>query len=192
MSAAARNAALTLGAVALAAAYPLLVYVLIRQGRIRHAGLVLLAVVLVRFLAGGSWRGWSLAVLVAGTLMVAAIATTNSELLVRLYPVVVNVVLLSAFAVTLWRPPSMIERIARSTGVALDAAGVQYVRNVTVVWVGFFVVNGGIALATAMAASREVWALYNGLLSYLIAGVLFGAERLVRSAFRRRMARVTQ
>ena len=48
--------------------------------------------------------------------------------------------------------------------------------------------NGAIALITALFASREVWAIYNGLLSYLIAGALFVGERLIRPVFRRRLA----
>src|SRR5208337_3392697 len=103
----------------------------------------------------------------------------NSEMLARLYPVAVSSVMLAAFALTLVRPPSMVERIARASGAALDIAGVRYTRNVTIVWCVFFAANGCVALATALAGSRQAWALYNGLLSYLLAGALLAGERLV-------------
>ena len=55
-------------------------------------------------------------------------------------------------------------------------AAVVYTRRVTQVWCGFFVVNGLIAVATALWASTAVWTLYNGLLSYVAMGVLMGGD----------------
>jgi uncharacterized membrane protein len=48
------------------------------------------------------------------------------------------------------------------------------------VWCGFFILNGCMAAWTAFAASRETWALYNGLISYLLMGVLFAGEWVFR------------
>lgn len=48
--------------------------------------------------------------------------------------------------------------------------------------------NGGIALATALWADDKVWALYNGLVSYVLIGLLMGGEYLVRLWVRRRDA----
>ena len=127
--------------------------------------------------------------LATGTVFAAAIVATNSELLARLYPVGVSVTMLAVFGWTLLRPPSMVERIARATGVVLDEAGVRYTRTVTIVWCAFFIANGTVALATALAGSREAWALYNGLLSYLLAGAILVGERVVREVVRRRAAR---
>jgi uncharacterized membrane protein len=80
----------------------------------------------------------------------------------------------------------MIERFARLSEPELSPAGVRYTRHVTQVWCAFFVVNGAIAAYTAAFASREAWALYNGLIAYVLMGVLFGGERLVR----RRLMRI--
>jgi uncharacterized membrane protein len=41
-------------------------------------------------------------------------------------------------------------------------------------------VNGGIALATALWGSFEVWSLYNGLIAYLLMAILLGGEYVVR------------
>lgn len=183
-----RSAALTVGAVALAALYPALVYLLMHQGQVRYAGIVLLAVVLARWLAPGPKPGHVAGALALGAVLAVAIAVTSSETLARLYPVAVNATLLAAFALTLWHPPTMIERIARASGVALDAAGIRYTRNVTRLWCGFFAANGGVALLTALMGSPEAWALYNGLVSYLIAGSIFLGERLVREWVLRRSA----
>jgi len=180
------------GSVALLAAYPFGVYFLMGRGNLRIAGLALVAVLAIRLLTPGAPRLQALAALATGTVFAAAIVATNSELLARLYPVGVSATMLAVFGWTLLRPPSMVERIARATGAVLDEAGVRYTRAVTVIWCVFFIANGAVAFATAVAGSREAWALYNGLLSYLLAGALLVGERLVRELVRRRATRVAR
>jgi uncharacterized membrane protein len=179
---------LSQGSLLLAAMYPVAVYLLLDQGAVRLAGLLLIAALLLRFAVPGARRGETLALIALGVAFAAAILLTGSEQLARLYPVGVSLVLLVVFGLTLLNPPSMIERFARATGATLDAAGERYTRTLTVTWCGFFFCNGAIALYTAVAASREWWALWNGLLSYLLAGSLLIGERLVRPLLRRRLA----
>jgi uncharacterized membrane protein len=124
-------------------------------------------------------------------LVVAAVAMVglyDAELGVRIYPVAMSMALLWAFARSLWLPPSMIERFARLVEPYLDARGVRYTRKVTMVWIGFFALNGGIALWTALAGSWLQWTLYNGAISYGLVGLLFAGEYLVRRRVRRRGA----
>ena len=108
----------------------------------------------------------------------------------KLYPVLVNAVLLIVFGLSLWRPPSVVERLARLTQPDLPPRGVAYTRQVTRVWCAFFVVNGGLAAATALWASDAVWALYNGLLAYGLMGALFAGEWLVRQRVMKRHGHV--
>ena len=72
------------------------------------------------------------------------------------------------------------KRIARLENPNLPAAGVRYTRQVTQVWCAFFVLNGLVATWTAVWSSREIWALYNGFLSYIAMGLLFAGEWLMR------------
>ena len=74
----------------------------------------------------------------------------------------------------------MVERLARLRNPELPAAGVRYTRQVTQVWCAFFIVNGLIAVWTAVWSSREVWAVYNGFIAYLAMGALFAGEWLLR------------
>ncbi len=188
MTLASRTGLLAPGTVLLAAAYPVAVYFLLDRGAVRLAGLLLIAVLAARLFVPAARRGEALALLAVGALFAATLTITGSELMARLWPVAVSAVMLAAFAATLVRPPSMIERIARATGAELDAAGVQYTRTVTVIWCGFFVANGVLALGTALYASREWWVLYNGFISYLLAGALLAGERLIRPHVQRRLA----
>ena len=123
----------------------------------------------------------------AGALLLAGAAVwANALLPLKLYPVLVNAALLAAFAYSLASPPSMVERMARMSEPDLPPQAVAYTRIVTQVWCGFFVVNGAIALGTALWATPAVWSLYNGVIAYVLMGVLFAIEYLVRISFKRR------
>ncbi len=83
----------------------------------------------------------------------------------------------------LFNPLTVIERIARLTDPHLPRAGIEYTRKITLVWCGFFLGNGLIALYTTLYASFEAWALYNGFIAYLLIACLFGGEFLYRRRF---------
>ncbi len=122
--------------------------------------------------------------LLAAVAGVAAVAAVDADLSVRLYPFFMNAALLVAFASTLFHPPSMIERFALITEPSLPPHAVVYTRIVTMVWVGFFLINGAVALWTALAASWTTWTLYNGCIVYIVVGCLFVIEFLVRRKVR--------
>lgn len=131
---------------------------------------------------GNAGRWW----LAGALLLAAATAWGNAWMPLKLYPVLVSGVMLGVFGYSLVSPPSLIERFARLQEPDLPVAAIQYTRRVTQVWCVFFLVNGSIALATALWASPKVWSLYNGVISYLLMGLLFGGEYLVRLRFKRR------
>ncbi|MEO7917609.1 MAG: hypothetical protein ABIR16_08190 [Dokdonella sp.] len=181
MSGAARKPALLIVA-ALSVVYPLLVY--FGMGRVAPGWLALLLVVLAGLRAWATRQTIWLVAAGGGLLLAAAAALGNSVLPLKFYPVLVNAVLLAVFAISLRHPPSAIERLARLQEPDLPEAGVRYTRCVTQVWCGFFIGNGSIALATALWGSDAVWALYNGLIAYLLMGTLFAGEWLVRRRVR--------
>jgi uncharacterized membrane protein len=57
---------------------------------------------------------------------------------------------------------------------------VAYTRKVTQAWCVFFVANGLVALWTATRWPVQAWFYYNGIIAYLLVGVMFGGEWLVR------------
>ncbi|MGR8951568.1 MAG: hypothetical protein ACU83V_04045 [Gammaproteobacteria bacterium] len=161
-------------------AYPFGVYFGIRYFEPWKMAAVLIALLALRQAAGAYQMRGSL-LLLGGGLAFGAVAVWRNDLItLRLYPVVVNGVMLAAFAWSLRRPPTVVERLARLRDPDLPPSGILYTRRVTQVWCGFFILNGGIALATALWASVELWSLYNGLIAYLLMGVLFGGEYWVR------------
>lgn len=109
-----------------------------------------------------------------------ASAALNQAGALKLIPVVINLACLIGFASTLRHPPSMIERFARLQEPHLSDIAIRYTRQVTIVWCGFFILNGSIALYTALYTEMKTWALYNGLIAYGLMGALFTGEYLVR------------
>ncbi len=171
-------------AIALTLLYPLAIW--LGEGRVepRVLALLLLLAALARLPAMKVSRTARLMVL--GVLLLAGGAVlANAALPLKLYPVLVNAGLLAAFGASLRAPQSMVERFARMREPDLPPAAVAYTRTVTKIWCGFFIFNGSLALATALWASPAVWSLYNGVIAYLLMGVLFAGEFLVRLRFKR-------
>jgi uncharacterized membrane protein len=164
--------------VAVSLAYPLLMYAAMGRFEPRWLSLLLFALAVLRAL-GSREAVWMWAA--AGTGLLAVVALLGNQALpLKLYPALVNAVLLAVFLASLRWPPSMAERFARMQEPQLPPFAIVYTRRVTQVWCGFFVINGGLALATALWASDAAWALYNGLLAYLLMGVLHAVEWTVR------------
>ena len=99
---------------------------------------------------------------------------------VLLYPVAMNLGLLIIFSYSLYQKPCVIETLARVKEPELDEFAVKYTEKVTIVWCVFFLINGSIALYTALYSSITHWTLYNGLIAYLFMGTLMAIEFLVR------------
>lgn len=170
--------------VVMSLAYPLAVYALLGRFEPRWLAVLLCALALLRAITSKQ-KLWLWAAL--GTALLAAWATLfNAALPLKLYPALVNGVLLLVFGLSLRFGPPVAERLARLQEPDLPPVAVAYTRRVTQVWCGFFVLNGGLALATALWASERVWALYNGLIAYALIGTLFASEWLVRQRVKAR------
>jgi uncharacterized membrane protein len=162
--------------------YPLAIYFGIQYFEPKFLALFLLAVLILRLVTSEQSKAPTastkskLIIFFAGLCLIVVSFYFNSLEALKLYPVLINISLLILFASSLFFPPSMIERFARLQEPDLDQKGVIYTSRVTKVWCGFFVINGSIAFYTAMFSSDEIWTLYNGLVSYLLMGVLFLSE----------------
>lgn len=169
-------------------AYPALILCAWRWDTPRYVGCMLFAILWLQRWAGSGPVATSLRRLsaidwtVVGLLSCAsaAIVLTNSELLLRLYPSLVNLGLLIAFGATLVHGPSMIEKFARLGNPDLPPGAVRHTRRVTQVWCVFFLLNGAFSAYTALYWSRASWSLYNGAIAYVLIGVLLIAEVIWR------------
>lgn len=96
------------------------------------------------------------------------------------YPVAVSLFMLVLFGGSLFSRQSIIERLAHLTDPDLPPSGVRYTRRVTQIWCVFFIFNSILTSLLVLTASWQAWALYSGVISYLLMGLLLGAEWLFR------------
>lgn len=170
--------------------YPFIVFFAVKEGQTVWVVAGLCAFLLLRVVFGVGRRaplGLVLAPAAVAVVM-GGMMLWDAHRAARFYPVFMNAAMLAAFAASLVRGPSMIERLARIGEPDLPEAGVRYTRKVTIVWCAFLLLNGLVALWTALYATLEVWTAYNGLIAYLLMGALFGGEFLVRRIVRAREA----
>lgn len=163
-------------------AYPLVVWFFAERIGWNWLIALTLALVLARvfFLAKSSQAWRDFVPLLLMVVVIVALARFSSQSAVLSYPALMSFGLAGLFAYSLRFPPSAIERIAKLSEGTLSDHAILYTRKVTKVWLGFFVFNGLIASYTIWLGDIAVWTFYNGLLSYVLAGVLFLAEYLVR------------
>lgn len=176
----------------LLALYPFAVYFSIDYLSPRYLALAIILVFIMRFvlLKNKSWSFNNIAtllMLILGGAMCLWAMVENNLAAIRLYPFLVSMLFLMVFSYSLINPPTVIERLARLQTPQLAPETVIYTRNVTWVWCGFFIVNGATALITALFCSLKVWTFYNGFLSYILIGVLFGVELIARHFHRKRL-----
>lgn len=96
----------------------------------------------------------------------------QSNPIFQVYPIIVSSVFLTVFASSLLAEKSMIEVFASHREKNISTEKKRYLRNLTKVWCGFFV--GNIILsAYSWHLGVDAWLLYNGVISYILMGLLF-------------------
>lgn len=177
---------------ALTAAYPFLVFLTAAVFNLppKTTGLIVVAVAAVLFFIGkGKSRLAPLVMCVLALLM----TVTRREIFLFVYPVAINILLCVVFAASLRKNGGIVWLFAqlgdKSVKWSASRGAVQkYCRNVTRVWCGFFIINAGMSLATVFRGEAGFWALYNGLVAYILIGCLFAGEFAVRLRVQKKQA----
>ena len=117
---------------------------------------------------------------------------TGKELFLKLYSVAISATFLVFFGSTLFFGPNIIFRFAALADKSIIGSSYEnqvksYCKKVTIAWCCFFIINGFIAAYTTFFCSREVWAIYNGGISYALMGTLFVVEFIIRKLVDRKM-----
>ena len=174
---------IALGLLLAGLAYPFAVYLGLEQLSPRLFALLLGALWLARMFSGKQ-TPLSRTLTTVALLFCLLLGLAGEPALLRWYPVLISLALLGLFAGSLCSGMPIIERLARLSEPELPPAAVRYTRQVTWVWVGYFVVNASIASGLALWAPLSWWTLYTGLIAYLLMGLLFAGEWLVRQRIR--------
>jgi uncharacterized membrane protein len=165
--------------------YPFLVYFGFQEFQPRVIAGFLLVLTVFRFLLtkdntnGQSDSGMSLYWIATASLVIVVTFLTGSKLGLFLYPLLVNLAFFTFFTISLYHPPTIIERIARRQRKEFPERAIVYTRKVTKVWCVFFLLNGSVSALTIFH-SETWWMLYNGFISYILIGLMLGGEYLVR------------
>ncbi len=166
--------------------YPLLVYLGLRFFEPRMVALFLAATLLLRLAMGprrhqvlslGKTMSFPLAML---ALAYALTFIFNDGLFFLFVPALFSAALLLSFGRSLLVPPSLVETFARAMRSDFSDEHVAYCRGVTMLWTAFFLLNGSLSLLLALNGSLEAWTLYNGLIAYILMGMVFAGEFLYR------------
>ena len=165
--------------------YPFLIFWALGQGYSpRFLSLLLILVVLFQFKT-------QKVKLVRNVIFVCAIALFSglwlydNAVFLKLYPVLVSLSLLIIFGLSLKYSPSMAEKFASLKHKDLPDYAIKYCRKVTFVWTMFFLFNASVAFITVFL-STKAWVLYNGFISYILIGVIFATEFLIRNVIQKR------
>jgi uncharacterized membrane protein len=165
--------------------YPFAVYYGMEHFAPWQFGLLLGGLWLARALTGKRRPG-SLWMSVTAITFCALLALFDSPLLLRWYPVLISSFMLALFGLSLKYGPPVVERLARLSEPRLPDSAIRYTRQVTIAWCVFFLCNGLLAAALTLWAPLSWWALYTGLISYGLMGLLFAIEWLLRQRVRGR------
>ena len=171
-------------AIALALGYPVIVFVSLQLGGVKTLGFATLGVGAARTIVfaaapkarGRRWDGVGLLLVFVGVVVL----WSDAVLTALFYPVIVNFTMLGYFGWSVVRPPTVVEHIARLKTPDLPPRAVAYTRRVTLTWCAFFLVNGTIALYTALWTPIEMWMIYNSGIAYVAMGIMFAGEFLIR------------
>ncbi|HEY8153186.1 MAG TPA: hypothetical protein VII72_03565 [Myxococcota bacterium] len=165
-------------------AYPFIVYFAHRRFETRVAAGLLLGLIVLSLalrIRGPAAEVWQLVRQHLGLVLLIGLAVvTGQRVVLLLLPTAVGLFLLGTFGWSLRAGPPIIERFARLVDPDLPDFCVPYCRKVTIVWCGFMAANAACATLLAVVGPLEWWALYTGLVAYLLLGALFAAEFIVR------------
>ncbi|GAB2891739.1 hypothetical protein ACCI51_02660 [Microbulbifer echini] len=161
--------------------YPLAIYFGIEYLSLGSILILLLVVAVLRVLLGGAKKaiGTKLTTLALAVVIAITWLKEDSNGLLW-YPVLCNLILFSVFFYSLKQPQTIVERLARLREPNLPPEGVLYTRKVTKAWCLFLLFNGSVALATVLNGNLKIWTIFNGLISYVLIGIMMGGEWLLR------------
>ncbi len=119
------------------------------------------------------------------TLFVILLFHYTQIFFVKFYPVCANLTVFFVFFLSLFSKETVIQKFAKMVDGELSKNALKYTRNLTYIWCILAFFNFVVSLITVFL-SEEIWALFNGLISYILIGSLFLVEYIVRSILKKK------
>lgn len=103
----------------------------------------------------------------------------------KFYPPICNFFIFLVFFSSLFSKETIIEKFARLSSSVMKDSTLRYAKKVNYVWCVFTFLNFLISIWTIFL-SDNIWMIYNGCVSYLLVGLVFGVEYIVRINLRKK------
>jgi uncharacterized membrane protein len=170
----------SMAAVCLFLAYPYLVYRGMESGMVGLAPAVFAGIYLFQAFTATKLKVRTYKILIAIVLLLGAYYIQS--ITAKVLPVLIQLMLLYFFGRTLLKGkgPSLIESFVRLEFPEFPPGISEYCRQLTVLWTGFFAFNAITCVLLAIWGSDFWWTLYNGIVIYLMIGLLVTGEYIYR------------
>lgn len=119
------------------------------------------------------------------TILIILLFHYTNWILVKYYPVVVDFIIFMLFFTSLFQKENLVQKIAKTMEPDIKPKAYEYARKLTYIWAIFLFFNFLVATLTVFMSER-VWAIYNGIISYMLVGTFFVIEYIVRINFKRK------
>ena len=119
------------------------------------------------------------------TLCIVLIFSIQRFVFLKFYPPICNFCIFMTFFTSLFMKETIIQKFAQMSGDKLEGGARIYTRNITYIWAAFTFINFLISVWTIFLPEKY-WIMYNGCISYILVGLLFGVEYTVRIILRKR------
>lgn len=103
----------------------------------------------------------------------------------KFYPPICNLFIFIVFFSSLFMKETVIQKAAKVMDGELTDKVREYTRKLTYIWCVFTFLNFIISVVTIFMPDKY-WIWYNGFISYILVGVMFIAEYIVRITLRKR------
>lgn len=104
---------------------------------------------------------------------------------IKWYPVVINFSIFMIFFVSSFAKETVIQKFAKLVEPDIKPKALEYTRKLTYVWALFTFLNFLISLGTIFLSQRT-WEIYNGIISYILVGIFFAIEYIIRVRFKKK------
>lgn len=105
--------------------------------------------------------------------------------ILKFYPPICNFLIFFAFFSSIFSSETLVEKFARVLDGKLSEKTIKYTKKVNLIWVVFTFLNF-IASIVTIFCSDKIWMIYNGMVSYLLIGLIFIVEYIIRIILKRK------
>lgn len=121
------------------------------------------------------------------TLVVICAFHFTNFIALKYYPAFINLLVFLIFFSSTFTDETIIQKFAKMMEGNKELPDIvkDYTRKLTYVWCVFLMFNFLVSFATIFM-SAKVWTIYNGFVSYMLTGLLFAVEYIIRIRFKRK------